>query len=567
MDKTTNPVEVCARERRVYGPPGTGKTTFVTRQIEIDGEKYGADKVWAASFTKAAAVELLAKAREKGLRIDKHQLATLHSHAFRALDAPKLAEAHTAEWNAAEPRWALSASKTISALDEPHGAAEAVDDDEAQGPRGGDELLHKAQVYRARMMPQERWPLSVAQFQKAWDRWKREMGYLDFTDLIETCLEDVETAPGDPAVGFADEAQDFTALQLALVRKWCRRMDTYTVVGDDDQTIYTWVGARPDAFLSPQLEPEQERVLAQSHRVPQKVHALAQRIALRISRRRAKDYRPTKEVGSVEMCVASWKVPRPAVQLVEEALGRGEKCMILASCSYLLKPTIRELRDRGVPFRNEYRRSRGDWNPLARGDTKRTTAVDRILALLSTDPDAMDRPKAEWTWTDVWAWAKPLRAEAAFHSGGKAQLERIAMSSEWANQEVEVWDLSAVMKQEAIARLYAHDLDWYRASIVQSSAKAYELPVNVVKRHGKRQLVEEPRLCIGTIHSVKGGEADVVVLYPDLSKQGGEHWMSGSMEDKDATRRLFYVAATRARRRLVVCGPAGSFAYPIWGAA
>lgn len=59
---------------------------------------------------------------------------------------------------------------------------------------------------------------------------------------------------------------------------------------------------------------------------------------------------------------------------------------------------------------------------------------------------------------------------------------------------------------------------------------------------------------MGTIHSVKGGEADVVVLFPDLSAAGMRQWV-GPWEGRDAVIRCFYVGMTRARETLVICQP------------
>ena len=56
----------------------------------------------------------------------------------------------------------------------------------------------------------------------------------------------------------------------------------------------------------------------------------------------------------------------------------------------------------------------------------------------------------------------------------------------------------------------------------------------------------EPQIVIGSIHSVKGAEADCVYIYPDLSTSGDKEWKScgGS---RDSVIRVFYVAITRAR--------------------
>jgi len=98
-------------------------------------------------------------------------------------------------------------------------------------------------------------------------QYKRENGLLDFTDLIETCLRDVALAPHTPSVIFADEAQDLNRMQLPLVRKWGERANYFIVAGDDDQTIYSFTGATPEAFLDPDI-PEYVAEIATKDRSP-----------------------------------------------------------------------------------------------------------------------------------------------------------------------------------------------------------------------------------------------------------------------------------------------------------
>jgi hypothetical protein len=51
----------------------------------------------------------------------------------------------------------------------------------------------------------------VLRFAEAWDEWKAETGYLDFTDMIETCLRERIPPPVDFDVMFLDETQDSAA--------------------------------------------------------------------------------------------------------------------------------------------------------------------------------------------------------------------------------------------------------------------------------------------------------------------------------------------------------------------
>ena len=56
-------------------------------------------------------------------------------------------------------------------------------------------------------------------------------------------------------------------------------------------------------------------------------------------------------------------------------------------------------------------------------------------------------------------------------------------------------------------------------------------------------------------NSVKGGESDVVYVFPDVSRAGMNEW-TGSPQQQESIYRLFYVAMTRARDTLVLAQPA-----------
>lgn len=74
----------------------------------------------------------------------------------------------------------------------------------------------------------------------------------------------------------------------------------------------------------------------------------------------------------------------------------------------------------------------------------------------------------------------------------------------------------------------------------------------------KGTFYESPRINISTIHGVKGDEADVVVLMSDISKA-----VSSQLDiDEDSEHRVFYVACTRAKEKLVIVQPHTKLYYP-----
>jgi hypothetical protein len=105
-------------------------------------------------------------------------------------------------------------------------------------------------------------------------------------------------------------------------------------------------------------------------------------------------------------------------------------------------------------------------------------------------------------------------------------------------------------------------LSWWLAHLQPKKQRAGRYLAEVALHGGVNALTSEPRVIVGTGHSVKGGQADVVYLFPDLSASGVRQW-EGSRKDRDSVIRLGYVMMTRARETLVICDPAGPGYMPV----
>lgn len=506
----------------MIGPPGCGKTTYVKRQVENAAHKLGASEVMVCSLTRAAAAEI--KGRE--LPIPDERVGTLHSFAYRAIGCPKIAEAKVKEWNAAHPRWALSLGKVVT-------SPEDDQPDDRGGDGGpGDEPYEAMQLLRHAMRPRHLWPSGVQAFASAWDGWRQDEGFTDFTGMIEDALSQADVAPGRPLAMFVDEAQDMSALEVALVRKWGDSCSTVVAVGDPAQSLYEWRGAGAESFLDVS-EAGNRHVLAQSWRVPRAAHRLATRWAGRLLDGIA--YMPTDANGSVETSEASLRWGDSIADIAEAHIRQSESgsLMIQGLCSYMLSPALAALRERGIPFHNPRRVARGDWNPLA--ERKGTSTVTRLRAFLTEDQ----------TVDTVKAWLPMLRSEGVLARGAK---ERIKDDEPL----VDVQEVIALFASRDVAeRAFSGDAAWLAAHVSADYAKRLTYPLNVVKRWGISLLDEEPRVLIGTIHSFKGSEADHVLVSPDLSPAAFEEHVI----DRPSVRRAFYVALTRTRDRLTLLAP------------
>jgi len=532
-------------EYRIFGPPGAGKTTSLTRQIRRAVERFGPDSVLITSFSRTAAAELAGR----DLPVDPDRVGTLHSHCYHALGAPRIAEVNVDQWNRENPHLRITPAKQHG----PPDGEEAPEDDEGGSTKDGDSLLQQLNRWRAWMLPPEAWPAAVREFEARWKAYKESLGVLDFADLIEACLHDVPVAPGSPAVIFTDEAQDLNRMQLSLIRKWGERAKYFILAGDDDQTVFSFTGATPDAMLDPDIPEDHKIILKQSYRVPRTIHRLADNWIRQVTRRQEKIYVPRPAEGAVHRVTqGGYKSPEYFILKSATAhLERGKTVMFLAACSYMLRPVIAVLRKEGIPFHNPYRRSNGYWNPLRVG--RRGSAANRILSLLMAHPDCARENRA-WTQGDLALWIECLASKGILRPGAKKKLQ-----SADADKPVTIALLDEVFEPAALESLLtAYEgghrklLDWWRARVTAAFQGRIQFPAEVAARRGPAALIETPRVVVGTIHSVKGGQADVVYLFPDLS-QAGDAQFQRFGSPRDSVVRVFYVGLTRARETLYIC--------------
>jgi len=517
------------REFRAFGPPGCGKTTWISRQVERALMKHQPDEIFCVSFTRAAAVELAG--RDTGL--PRGNVGTIHSICYHSLGCPPLMEVEKhlrEEWNEMHPRWEIDGNGEV---DEPPADMSLLQAYNRRRAQLRDRPDRKEQAHLRDRFAE------LQPFINAWEEFKSDHGAYDFTDL----LLDAPASIG-ATVLFVDEAQDLTPLQWRVVRRWGGQAETFVVAGDDDQLLYNFLGASADAFLTP-LPEDRIRILGRSYRLPRAVYQYAERwISKLAGRRQEKKYQPRDVQGLVERRGLKLGQPGPLCSEIADRVADGQNVMVLASCGYMLHELIGELRSRGIPFHNPYRRKRGDWNPLK-------TTGRRLLAFLRCARAAQEdrlQPIGDW-----WAWMKMLRAKDALQHGAKAEIARKARAEEHLRWE----DLENWVTVPLLDALLETDLQWLADNTTQRFAKAVEYPLRIYTACGEHSLKQEPRLIIGTIHSVKGGEADVVYLFPDISFQAYREATTHGQAARDALTRMAYVGMTRARRELHLGQPTG----------
>lgn len=316
---------------------------------------------------------------------------------------------------------------------------------------------------------------------------KEDLGKFDFTDLLLGYAQDGQPLPVD--VGVLDEAQDLSTLQWEVVERAYANAERLYVAGDDDQAIHRWAGADVDRFLS--LEGDKE-VLGVSHRLPAKVFNVATDITDRIGHRYAKNWQPSDREGAVE-----W-----VAQVEELDLTQGT-WYLLARNGYHLS-TWRQLAwDQGVAY-----------------ETRSGPSIDP------------NHVKAVVHW-------ERLRAGYGVEGAGIKLIQRY--------MDLPVTPVEGVVYHPQDLGVPVQSI-WHDALTgIDLETREYYL---TILRRGER-LQDLPRVYIGTIHSVKGGEAENVGLLMDVTNKTFRS-MQTSEEDEH---RVFYVGATRARDRLYLVQP------------
>ncbi len=281
----------------VLAGAGTGKTRTITRRIArlVHTGHVAPGQVLAVTFTTRAAGEMRTRLRDLG--VGGVQARTFHSAALRQLRYFWPRVVGGALWPLLEHKVRLVGQAAQRA-----GAATGADDlrdfaGEIEWAKAG---LVTAEDYPAAVAAARRdTPAPAAQvaaIYTGYEELKNRSRVLDFDDLL---LHTAAALEEQPAVAqefqdryrcfVVDEYQDVTPLQQRVLDAWLGSRDDLTVVGDANQTIYSFTGAAP-RFL-----------LGFSTRFPDAV-------TVRLHR----DYRSTPQVVSLANRVISAARGRPA---------------------------------------------------------------------------------------------------------------------------------------------------------------------------------------------------------------------------------------------------------------
>jgi DNA helicase-2/ATP-dependent DNA helicase PcrA len=237
---------------------GTGKTRAITHRIAyaVRSGAVPAGQLLAVTFTARAAGEM--RARLRGLGAHGVQARTFHAAALRQLQyfAPRALGGPAPEVTDSTLRLVANAAARLhlrtSRADVRDLAAEI---DWAKAVLASPANYPQRAGAAGREPPQD--PETVARVFAEYEQAKRRAGVVDFSDLLMVMAGALEEYR-DVAEEFrsryrhfvVDEYQDVSPLQQRLLDAWLGGRDDLCVVGDANQTIYSFAGATPRHLLS-----------------------------------------------------------------------------------------------------------------------------------------------------------------------------------------------------------------------------------------------------------------------------------------------------------------------------
>ena len=236
----------------VLAGPGSGKTLVITRRVEYLIKKYGVrpEQILVITFTKAAAKEM----RERFARITKDDRFPVTFGTFHGIYYGILKWAY--RMNASN---IFSEEEKMMLLREVIAGMELEIEDEKEFLQGIASEIGQIKNNRLSLEEYESSNCSDQMFRQIYEEYERRRKLLkkiDFDDMLVLCYELFQKRPDILQMWqkkfqyiLIDEFQDINQVQYDVIRMLALPENNLFIVGDDDQSIYRFRGARPEIML------------------------------------------------------------------------------------------------------------------------------------------------------------------------------------------------------------------------------------------------------------------------------------------------------------------------------
>jgi DNA helicase II / ATP-dependent DNA helicase PcrA len=581
---------------------GTGKTnTLAHRVAHLIGRGVAPDRILLLTFTRRAAAEMirrvgviLAEANAPGA---ERLLSRVWGGTFHSI-GNRLLRMYAESVGLGETFTVLDRSDAEDLLNTVRSEL-GLDKGEVRFPRKGTCLSIYSRCVNARETVEdalkkhfpwcEAYPEQLKKLFAAYVQRKQEQNILDYDDLLLYWwhLMRDEALAHDVARRFdavlVDEYQDTNALQAQVLQRMRPDGRGITVVGDDAQSIYAFRAATVHNILDfPELYPGATVLkLEQNYRSVQPILDATNAVIAQCEKRYNKDLFSTRTSRQKPKLVTLMDEEQQSDYVIRRVLEHLEAGVELRKQAVLFRASHHsdalevELARRNIPFVKygglkflEAAHVKDVLSVLRLAENpKDVTSAFRVLQLVDGIGPAHARKAIEFLsshrhelrqWAD---WAPPAAAEQWV--GLVELLTKLGMDLPLPEQVglVRRWYEPILEKRYDQAQVRRRDLEQLEqvsANFASRSAMLAELtldpPASTQDLAGP-PLVEEDYLILSTIHSAKGCEWDAVYVIHASDGNIPSDMATGSEEEVEEERRLFYVALTRAKDFLDVCFP------------
>ena len=575
----------------VLAPPGSGKTLIVTERTRylIEESEVRPDQILVITFTRYAAREM--KERFERLTAGKNYPVTFGTF-------------HSIFYGILKCAYGIGANNLMSEKESSVLLQEVLDQTDIEStPEVEDEEelvrellrevgmvkngLYHLKDFHSKYLTQD----EFAEVFRSYEHQKKELKKFDFDDMLVQCYALFRKKP-EILQGWQkrfqyiliDEFQDINRVQYEVIRMLAAPRYNLFVVGDDDQSIYGFRGAKPELMLYMKQEFPALRTisLTVNYRSTEFITGAAARVILHNDTRfykRVQSFRGRGQNVHVQEVLDEQEEAQYVTEEIQKKLDQGIKpgeIAVLFRTAVQARMISEILSEHRIPFEmrdyvtNFYKhfivKDMMAYLQLAAGKRDRSlflTICNRPLRYLARNSmenrqvDFEDLRKfycdKDWMLDIIDQFDVDVRMMKNMAPYAAIQYIRKKIGyddflKEYAEKHQIPWkQLMDVMAELEERSKNFKSYDEWEIHIAKYTQELEEQQAKARKIKGER----ENKVQLMTIHSAKGLEfEDVFVIH---ANEGGiPHQKAEKKEEIEEERRLFYVALTRAKNNLCI---------------
>ena len=567
----------------VLAGPGSGKTLTITKRIEylIGKHHVSPEEILVITFTKAASIEM----KERFVRLCGQKAGPVTFGTFHGIYYGILKWAY--RMNASN---ILSEEQKYQLLKQVIGRLEIDIDDEKDFLQGIAGEIGNIKNNQIPLAEYESLNCSEEVFREIFEQYEKErkrLKKIDFDDMLVLVYELFKKRPDILSMWqrkfryiLIDEFQDINQVQYDVIRMLAAPENNLFIVGDDDQSIYRFRGARPDIMLGFKKDyPDTKEILLDvNYRSTKAIVNGAARVIRHNVNRYPKQIITTNEQGET---VHIQEVRHPieeskyVVSQIQEAKKRGipsSEIAVLFRTNVEARALAETFMEYNMPFRMKERmpnlyehfiaQDLTTYLKMALGDRSRKS----FLAIMNRPNRYIGRDSVEGTTISFeslrkfycdkdWMLDRIDQLEVDFrilknmapygaiqyirkHIGYDEFLKEYA-----AFRKINMEDLKEVLREiEERAKAFRTIEEWF-THIEEYSEE--------LKRQSQQKETDPEAITFMTMHGSKGLEFDLVFII-GANETITPYKKAETKEEVEEERRMFYVAMTRARKKLII---------------